>query len=456
MPVKKIACIGAGSFYFPRAIADLVIGPDLAGSELALFDIEAEKARRMAAMGRRLAAQGGLGYKVRVAANLADAVDGADFALSSIGGSGAEITRDVYNSVYHTADIRIPAKYGIYQIVGDTCGPAGMMMGLRSIPAYLAICRELEKRSPQAILFNHSNPMAALCRAMHKYSPIQVVGICHGVQIGIMHAAKILGLPPQELDCLWIGTNHYYWFTRVCHRGVDMYPELKRRMARLKPAKGHGMSAALSNIYGFHIVYPADDHIIEFYPFAAQVGGFASLPYAMGEEARAWGHLKKATPGRVEHKPSAATRAAFFKQYQKILDEVQPSKSPGDTVTGEGIAAMLGAIATGRRQVCIVNVATRGAIPNLPATAEVEIEGLTDSCGVRGVQMGDAPLALKGLLEKRFVWHELVADAAVKGDRNLALQALLTDEMAISPDRASRMLDELLKASKPLLPRFFA
>jgi alpha-galactosidase/6-phospho-beta-glucosidase family protein len=64
-------------------------------------------------------------------------------------------------------------------------------------------------------------------------------------------------------------------------------------------------------------------------------------------------------------------------------------------------------------------------------------------------------MVLKGLLEKRFVWHELVADAAVKGDRNLALQALLIDEMAILPEKAEAMLDELLLASRDLLPQFF-
>jgi 6-phospho-beta-glucosidase len=69
--------------------------------------------------------------------------------------------------------------------------------------------------------------------------------------------------------------------------------------------------------------------------------------------------------------------------------------------------------------------------------------------------MGEAPLALKGMLEKRFVWHELVADAAVKGDRNLALQALLMDEMAIWPEKAAAMLDEMLEASRELLPQFF-
>ena len=50
---------------------------------------------------------------------------------------------------------------------------------------------------------------------------------------------------------------------------------------------------------------------------------------------------------------------------------------------------------------------------------------------------------------------ELVADAAVLGDRNAALQALLIDEMAIWPNKARDMLEELLGASKDLLPHFF-
>ena len=99
-------------------------------------------------------------------------------------------------------------------------------------------------------------------------------------------------------------------------------------------------------------------------------------------------------------------------------------------------------------------VDTREQLP-LQFSAEVEVEALTDSCGVRGLQMGEAPLHLKGILEKRFVWHELVADAAVKGDRNLALQALMVDEMAILPDQAEAMLGELLEASRDLLPQFF-
>jgi alpha-galactosidase/6-phospho-beta-glucosidase family protein len=69
--------------------------------------------------------------------------------------------------------------------------------------------------------------------------------------------------------------------------------------------------------------------------------------------------------------------------------------------------------------------------------------------------MGEAPPLLKALLERRFVWQELVADAAVNGDRIAALQALMVDDMAILPDKAEKMLDELLAASRDLLPQFF-
>jgi len=407
----------------------------------------------MGSMARRLAEAAGTGFTVRETVELPDAVEGADFALSSIGGSGAEITRNVYQSYYHAADMHIPAKYGVQQVIGDTCGPAAMMMALRSIPAYMQICREMEKRCPDVILLSHSNPMAVLCKAMHKYTDLTVIGICHGVQGGIRYAGGILEVAPEELECTWIGTNHYYWFTRLLHQGKDVYPELMKRMAEREPQAGTTLSAELSRIYGYHIVYPYDDHIIEFYPFLAQVSDQDNLPYGLVEQARAHGY-DASTPMPSAEPASPEVRAEFFDQYQALLDDVELPKQQASSVLGEGIGALVTAIATGRRHVCIVNIANQGAIPNLPLDAEVEVEAVTDSRGVRPIYMGEAPPVLKGMLEKRFVWQELVADAAVLGDRQLALQALMLDEMAILPPQTETMLDELLAASKDLLPQF--
>ena len=96
MPSKKIVCLGAGSGYFPRALGDLAINQGLAGSEIALYDIDFEKCQVMARLGQRLAKESGTGLKVRACKRRADAVDGADFAISSIGGAGPSLGPGVW------------------------------------------------------------------------------------------------------------------------------------------------------------------------------------------------------------------------------------------------------------------------------------------------------------------------------------------------------------------------
>jgi len=453
MANKKIVCLGGGSLYFTSCLPDLLLCEDLGGSEIVLYDIDAEKVELMADVARRLAEQAATGFRVRSTIDLADAVDGADFAVSSIGGSGAEVSRNVYGSYYHYCDIRIPAKYGIEQVIGDTCGPAGLMMGLRAIPVYIDICREMEKRCPNAILFSHSNPMAVLCRAMNKYTDINVIGVCHGVQAGIGQAAELLGVERTELECKWVGTNHYYWLTSIRHKGKDVYPELMRRLGEGPADKRGQMCARLSRIYGYAVLYQTDSHAWEFYPFATSVRGISDLPYDLEEEAIEFGNA----PDNVVRPPSEATpqdREEFFRKYREILDGAKLPPERPHPLFGESTGGIISAIAHGRREIAILNIPNRGAIANLPPTAVVEVEAVTDSQGVRAIQTDEAPLHLKGILEKRFAWHELVVDAAVKGDRNLALQALLIDEMAILPEKADEMLTELLAASRDLLPQF--
>ena len=450
---KKIVCLGGGSLYFRRALPDLLLIEDLSGSEIVLYDIDAEKIRMMANTVRGLAEKAQTGFSLRGTTDLSDAVEDADFAVSSIGGSGAEVSPAVYDSYYHRCDMHIPAKYGIQQIIGDTAGPAGMMMAFRSLAAYMPICREMEKRCPRVVFLNHSNPMAVLCRAMRKHTDLNVIGVCHGVQHGIRAAAELLNLPADQLECFWIGTNHYYWFTRITHQGQDVYPRLKKLLTQDEPHPRRVLCSRLSSIYGQVIVYPSDDHVWEFYPFASSVKDFADLPESLRASARKHGYdpSQALRPG-----PSSSTqdRQAFLKKYQEILDKASLPDKAQDSVAGEGLGAMISAVAHGRRELAIVNIPNEYAIPNLPPSALVEVQAVTESTGVRALQMGPAPQPLKGMLEKRFAWQELVADAGVKGDRNLALQALLLDEMAIHPDKAEPMLDELLTASKDLLYAF--
>ena len=447
MAGKRIVCIGGGSMYFGYLLPDLASVEGLKGSEIVLYDIDREKSEIMAKFGTRIAQQSGSGMRVRACHELTQAVDGADFAISSIGGAGAS-GGNVYGTDAHLQDVLIPAKYGIYQLTADTAGPGGMMMALRSIPAYIKICREMEKRCPNVILLNHSNPMATVCRALNKYTGIRTIGICHGVQIGINFAARVLGVDPHELEVLWIGTNHYYWLLRMRRNGRDVHDELVRRVQQA-PEFQRPFCDAISHAYGVRILFPDDSHAIEFYPFLAQIRDPKQMPYGMEKHPH---YIFGGREGTTWAQPQ--DRRAQLKSMAESLDKIQPLEKPSDPAVGEGLGVLIDSIVRGRRHVHIVNIPNQGCVSNLPPHAVLEMEAVTDSCGIRGIAVGEAPVALAGLLQKRIAWQELVADAAVKGDRQLALHALLTDEMAIRPELTEKMLDELLTASKDYLPQF--
>lgn len=451
MANKKIACLGGGSTYFAGVLADLATTEELKGSEVVLYDIDLERANLMVKCGQRLSEEAEANFKIYATGDLQKAVDGADFAIGNIGGVGGKGGGFYKQGGVHMNDLLISAKYGIYQIVGDTCGPAAMMAAFRTIPIYLNICREMEKRAPNVIFINHANPMAILCRSINKYSNLEnVIGICHGVQEGIRYIAEILEVPPEELDTTWIGTNHYYWFTEIYHRGKNLYPELKIRMALRKPPEESIMHAKLSVIYDYQIVYPDDSHIIEFYPFLAQVKDYAHLPYELARSHHGQ-VVAKIYSGQVSK--ADLTGESIIEEYKETLNKMSLPKQEKDSMA-ESLGSLIGAIIFGRRHIHIVNIPNKGAVPNLPDTAILEVEGVTDSHSIRPIYIGEAPLVLKGQLEKIIAWQELVVDAGVKGDKKLALQSLMLDPQAILPEKAEKMLDELLANSRELLPQF--
>jgi alpha-galactosidase/6-phospho-beta-glucosidase family protein len=235
-----------------------------------------------------------------------------------------------------------------------------------------------------------------------------------------------------------------------------VYPEVMAKAKARKHPHGEAMSAKLSEAYGYRLVYQEDGHALEFYPYLAQVKDPMGIPYGYAEEVGSrYEDLTPKPAPKVSAKERAAQRKQGLKDFAARLKRYSLPEPEVSFIRGEGIASLIHAIATGERQVRIVNIPNQGVVPNLPDYAVLEVEGVTDSCGVRGVYAGEAPVSLMGVLQKRIAWQELVADAAATGDRSLALQALLLDEMAIGPEQSEAMLDELLAASKGLLPQFF-
>ena len=73
----------------------------------------------------------------------------------------------------------LPGKFGIYQSVDDTTGPAGLMRAFRTIPIYFKIAKAIKMNCPDAWVINYTNPMAlCLYSLYHIFLEIKAFGCC--------------------------------------------------------------------------------------------------------------------------------------------------------------------------------------------------------------------------------------------------------------------------------------
>jgi alpha-galactosidase/6-phospho-beta-glucosidase family protein len=120
----------------------------------------------------------------------------------------------------------------------------------------------------------------------------------------------------------------------------------------------------------------------------------------------------------------------------------------------EESADIIAAMANGRPFRAIVNVPNTGQIDNLPREAIVETLAEVGATGVNPIGVGALPPGILNTLHPHVLNQELLVDAALTGDRQLALQALLGDPLVRDYRAAPKLMDELLEAHAELLPQF--
>ena len=171
----KICYIGGGSKMWARIfMSDLAASEDLSG-EIALYDIDIEAATLNAKIGERINQNPNTVsvFDYKVYSHLDDALKNADFVIISIlPGTFKEMRSDV-----HT-----PEKYGIYQSIGDTAGPGGVLRAMRTVPIYEGFARKIHEICPDAWVINLTNPMSICTKTLFDVFPnIKAFGCCHEV-----------------------------------------------------------------------------------------------------------------------------------------------------------------------------------------------------------------------------------------------------------------------------------
>lgn len=446
---ERIVLIGAGSAVFTRGlVADLIrLGIQ---AELALVDIDPHALRVAESLTRRMVEAKGAPIHVRASTNRRDVLKDATAVVCTIGVGGRRAWEQ---------DVFIPRKYGIYAPVGDTVGPGGSSRALRMIPAMVAIAQDVLDLAPNALFFNYSNPMAAVCRAVHKATGADMIGLCHGVQWVASIIAEFMDEPLTDMQYTAIGINHLTWFTKISLRGEDAMPRLhdiaKQRLLAGIPDDAMptypyaAMDWPHHNLFSLELLLrfggipsALDRHVTEFFPQFFRSGHYYGQ--RLGMDAFSF----ETTIAEGDETFAAMEKGAFDSQ-SLLADYFE--REEGDH---ELVMDIINAIRNNQELVISANLPNIGQVPNLPRDAIVESPAVTKSGSLHALPQEPLSSAIVGTLATRYQWVETIVESALEGNRDKFIQALILDGYVESLDMATQLADELLKEQAAYLPQF--
>lgn len=428
----KIAVIGGGSSYTPELMEGIINHKDsLPVTEVVLIDIPEgeEKVSINTAFAKRMVEKAGLPISVRYTLDRREGLKDASFVIAQIRVGGLDAREK---------DERIPLKYDV--IGQETTGPGGFFKALRTIPVMLSICRDMEEICKDAWLINFTNPSGIITEAILKNTKVKCIGLCN-VSINMRYdAAERLSVSPDELDCRFIGLNHLSVMNHAYYQGKDRI---------LDAVNVENKESVVKNI-------KKDE---EMDAVARELGCLLS-PYMQYfyTEKEALRHEKLEAIGLT------GTRAAQVKEVEKNLFEcykdVNLREKPAALAKRGGARYSMAAIClidsiyNDTNDVQVVDVFNNGIIPQLPDDVVIEVNCRIGRNGAAPLA-SDVPSSVLGLIEQVKAYEEFTIEAAITGDRNKALIALLNNPLVHDVRDAKGILNELLEAHKAYLPAFF-
>ncbi len=446
----NIAYIGGGSKGWAWSfMTDLSIDDQISGT-IRLYDIDQEAARRNELIGNSLLEdpeRTGKWHYV-TSPSLKEALTGADFVVISILPGTFEEMR---------SDVHAPEKYGIYQSVGDTTGPGGLLRALRTIPMFVEIAEAIKEFSPDAWVINYTNPMSLCVKTLyHVFPGIKAFGCCHEVfgtqKLLSDMCTELLGeenIDRSEIHVNVLGINHFTWFDRASYKGYDLFP-LYRKFVDQYYHDGYSkkdenwmnspfacnqrVKFDLFRNYGL-IAAAGDRHLAEFmHPI------YLKNP----EVVASWGFSLTSVDYRIEDLHKRIEKSGRYLKKELKLN----TKPSGE----EGILLMKSLLGL-YRTVSNVNIPNSGQIANLPLGAIVETNALFERDHISPVFAGEIPAPVLELVLPHSQNHDRILTAALTCDRKLALEAFCKDPLVtLTEEEALPLFNEMLENTRKYLP----
>ncbi len=452
----QIAYIGGGSRGWAWTfMTDLAMEPDMSGT-IRLFDIDKNAAVTNEIIGNCLSARedavGKWVYKIHD--SLESVLTGADFVVISI-------LPGTYKEM--AVDVHMPERLGVYQSVGDTAGPGGIMRALRTIPMFVEIAEAVRDYAPHAWVINYTNPMSLCVKTLyHVFPEIKAFGCCHevfGTQKVLKGIAEkflnIENIDRRDILVNVFGINHFTWFDYASYKGYDLFPiyseyvdshfeegyeEKDENWMNSTFECAHRVKFDLFRRYGL-IAAAGDRHLAEFMP---------------GDE-----YLND--PETVKRWKFGLTTVDWRKEdLKKRLEKSQRLVSGKEKVklepTGEEGILLIKALCGLGRVVSNVNIPnTSFQIANLPETAVVETNAVFERDAIRPVIAGSIPENVHRLLVPHLENHEYTLQAALSCDRGLVVEAFLNDPLIkgkkCREEDVRKLVDDMIAGTAEYLPK---
>lgn len=439
-----ICYIGGGSKNWAWTLMrDLSMEREIGGT-VRLYDINPQAAKDNETIGNALMKAEKGRWRFEAEPDLGKALAAADFVFISVLPGDFDRMR---------VDVHTPEKYGIWQSVGDTVGPGGYMRALRTLPMFQVIARAVRDHSPDAWVFNYTNPMTMCTRMLYREFPeIKAFGCCHevfGTQKLLVKVIERAGLAPtgsihrSDIKTNVLGINHFTWMDKASWKGMDLLPLYKRFADEHAETGAEGMGddnwlntsfSSLERVkldlfrrYGL-IAAAGDRHLAEFCP--------PSWYLANPETVTEWKFGLTTVDYRISMREDLKKKAARYVSGQELL---KPAES-GE----EGIAQMKALLGLGDI-VTNVNLPNRGQMTDLAPGAVVETNAVFSRDSIVPVVAGSLPHEIRALTQVHVANQEGLVDAAAHRDLDKAFRVFTGDFQVqkINPKDARKLFAEM-------------
>lgn len=422
----KIAIIGAGSTYTPELIEGIINKREtLPLKKLYLMDIDDRKLKIVGGLCvRMIEAIEDMDCEVVLTKNLDEALIDADFVLAQI---------RVGKLPARVLDERIPLKYNL--IGQETNGIGGFFKGMRTIPVIMNIAKRMEELCPDAWLINFSNPSGMIAEAVLNNTKIKMMGLCNVPINTIESLKKKMELPNAEIE--YIGLNHLAWVTAIRQDGKDYLQEainagINSEVMKNIPASGFTQDL-IKTVGAIPTCY------LEYYYYKDQ-----KLDRAKEVE-------------KCRGEVCMEIEEQLLDIYSNSELHVKPEllSKRGGSRYSEVAINLVNSIYNDVRDVQVVNVLNNGAIPFMADNDAVEVCAVIGKNGAETIKTNYHNDHIEEIMKVMKAYEKHAVKAALTGDEDEALKALMINPLVFDYKKAKPCFDEMKEAHKQYLPQFF-